>query len=61
MRVEKERVTENCVRAEDADLVRPLHRRLAMAPDHFLDFEYALRDVDRERDAALARRGMAVA
>ena len=54
MRVEKQCVSENGVGTEDADLVRPLDRGLAVAPDHLLDLENALRDMHRERNAAFA-------
>src|SRR5262249_25282895 len=61
MRVEEERVTENRAGAENSDLICPLDRRLAVAPDHLLYFENTLRNVDREWDAALVRGIPAVA
>ena len=41
--------------------VRPLDRGLAVAADHLAHLDDALRDVHRERQPALARRGVAVA
>src|SRR6516225_6656337 len=61
MGVEKQRVAENGLRAQYADLVRPLDRCLAVAPDHLLHFVNALRDVHREWNPALTRRLSAVA
>src|SRR5882762_10818622 len=61
MGIEKERVAEDRVGAEDADLVRPLDRRLPVAADHFLDLENALRDMHGKRNTALARCLAAVA
>src|SRR5437667_6608125 len=61
MGIEKERVAEDRVGAKDADVVRPLDRRLAVSPDHLLDFENALRDMHRKRNTALARCVAAVA
>src|SRR5215471_8346967 len=61
MGIEKQRVAENGLWAQYADLVRPLDWRLAVAPDHLLHFVNALRDVHRERNPALARRLSAVA
>src|SRR5215831_4029164 len=39
--IEKQRVTEDRARSEYADLLRPLDRRFAMAPDHLLHLAYA--------------------
>src|SRR6266436_8320912 len=61
MGIEKERVAEDRVAAEDADLVRPLDRRLPVAADHLLDLEDALRDMHGKRNTALARCLAAVA
>src|SRR5205823_2415336 len=56
MGVEKERMAENGVGTEYADLVCPLDRRLAVAPDHLLHLVDALCDVHGKRYAALTRR-----
>ena len=61
MGVEKERMAEDRPRPEDADLVRPLHRRLAVAAEHLLHLGDALRHMDGQRQAAFARRVAAVA
>ena len=61
MRVEKERVAEDRAAAEHAERMRPLDRGLAVAADHLAHLDDALRDMHRERQSALARRGMAVA
>lgn len=60
MRVEKQCVAENGVGPQDADLVRPLDRGLAVAPNHLLHLQNALRDMHRERNAAFACRIAAV-
>src|SRR5258708_5183764 len=39
----EDRMAENGARSEDADLFRPLDRRLAVAPHHFMEFVHALR------------------
>src|SRR6516225_12290638 len=61
MGIEEKRVAENRVGAEDADLVRPLDWRLAVAADHFPHLADALRDVYSKGQRALARRIAAVA
>jgi hypothetical protein len=61
MGVEKQRVAEDRLGSEDADLVGPLHRRLAVAAQHLLHLGDALRNMDGQGRAAFARRIMAVA
>ncbi len=61
MVVEEEGVPEDRAGAEEAEAVRPLHRGLAVAADHLAHLADALRDMHGEGQAALPRRGAAVA
>jgi hypothetical protein len=53
MAVQKQRVTEDRPRPEDADLVRPLHRRLAVAAQHLVHLGDALGNMHRQGQAAV--------
>src|SRR5215831_12364913 len=61
MGVEKKRVAEDCVGAQDADLVCPLDWRLAVAADHFPDLADALSTMHSKGKPAFTRRIAAVA
>src|SRR5205809_789584 len=61
MGIKKQRVPEDRAVAEQAEVVRPLHRRLAVAADHLPHFGDALRYVQGERNSALLRDIAAVA
>src|SRR6516225_780404 len=61
MGIKEQRVAENRVGAEDADLICPLDWRLAVAADYLPDLADALRDMHSKRQPALARRIVAVA
>src|SRR5216684_3669273 len=60
MVVEKKRMPEDRAGAEEAEPLRPLHRGLAVAADHLAHFADALRDMQGEGQAAVARGGAAV-
>src|SRR3546814_20611140 len=61
MAVDEDRVAEHAVRTHDADVGGMLDRRAAMAPDHLVNLQNPLGDVQGERNAALLRRLEAVA
>src|SRR5262249_18048519 len=54
--IQKQRVAKDGVGTKYADLMRPLDRRLAVAPEHLLYFIDALGNMHGERNAALTRR-----
>ncbi len=61
VRVDEDGMAQQGIRAEDAELRRPLHRRHAVPADHLQHFAHALRDVHGERQLVLARGGKSVA
>src|SRR6516164_8945859 len=61
MMVEEDRVADNRIGTEHADLAQPFDRRFAVPPHDLVKLGDALRRVDLERQPALARRRGAVA
>ena len=60
MGVRKNGVAQYSARGQDADLLCPLDRRLAVPTDHLLKLIYALSDVHRKGDVPLVGGGEAV-